>query len=327
MHAEPSILGGAERLGVWQGAAEMTEREEFFVEVEAGARLWCESIGESHDVVLTTIACWMSADMDDLAEGHRVVFVDPRGRGNSDPVPDDYPLSGDTAIDDLERVRRHLGVDRVSVLGWSAAGAVACGFAMRYPERVNRVVTVGWVPPRRRSREEQEGDMAEASRRVAARGGAELAAEVERLRAEGLDQSDPVVFTRVEALAIARTQVPRPEVFDRMASEPWRCHNEQGGRWRSVLGRLQNAPRPELSGRLGAPTLIVYGDADRFPFGTGRDWRWTMTDARILFLKGVGHYPWLEDPATFFPPVTAFLDGVWPRDAEAIGGRAESAPQ
>lgn len=52
--------------------------------------------------------------------------------------------------------------------------------------------------------------------------------------------------------------------------------------------------------------LIIYGDAGRFPFGTGRDWRWTMSDGRILHLHEVGHYPWREDPAAFFPGVATF---------------------
>ena len=294
----------------------MADRVEFFVDVADGQRVFCVSIGQGSQVLLVTIACWLAGDVDRLAEGRRVVLIDPRGRGRSDPPRDAQGLSVDTLVDDLDVVRRAVAAERVSVLGWSASGAVASRYAMDYPDHVDRILTVGWIPPRRTATE--EADLAEARRRITSRGGADRAALVERLRAGGVDQSDPERFAREEAMAIAATQVPDPGVFDRMKSTPWTEPNEQGSRWLAVSQRLAQAkPRP-VSGRLAAPLLVMYGDQDRMPLGASRDWRWTMPDAKLLVLRGVGHYPWLEQPERFFADAGEFLSGSWPRGAEPI---------
>lgn len=239
----------------------MDEREEFFVDVAPGQRVFCVSIGSGAPVLLVTIACWLARDVDPLADGRRVVLVDPRGRGRSDPPSDPGRLSVDTLVDDLDAVRRAVDAERVSLFGWSASGAVACRYAMDHPDRVDRVLTAGWLPPRRTPTDET--DLAEARRRIASRGGADRAAAVEGLRAVGVDVSDPARFAREEAMAIAATQVPNPEVFDHMRSTPWQDPNEQRSRWIAISQGIAKSKARQVSGRLDAPTLVMYGDQDR----------------------------------------------------------------
>src|SRR5262245_47289985 len=72
------------------------------------------------------------ASLDDVAQ---LVYVDHRGCGrSSDGNPADYTL--DNNIDDLEALRDHLGLSRISLLGSSYGGMVALGYALRYPQRV-----------------------------------------------------------------------------------------------------------------------------------------------------------------------------------------------
>jgi pimeloyl-ACP methyl ester carboxylesterase len=294
----------------------VVDREEFFVDVADGQRVFCVSIGSGPEVLLVTIACWLAGDVDALADGRRVVLVDPRGRGRSDSPSDAEPFSVDVLVDDLDAVRKAVAADRVSVFGWSGSGAVAARYAMDYADRVERVLTVGWLPPRRTRT--SEADLVEARRRITSRRGTERAMFVDQLRTDGVDVSDPARFAREEAMAIAATQVPDPRVFDRMESAPWIEPNEQGSRWIAISQRLAQAEARRVSGQLNAPTLVMYGDEDRFPMSDARDWRWSMPDARLLVLHGVGHYPWLEQPESFFADANAFLNGAWPRGAEPI---------
>ena len=74
---------------------------------------------------LVTIACGLAGDVGPLAEGRRVVLIDPRGRSRSDPPDDTDGFSIDTLVDDLETVRKAVGAEHVSVFGSSASGAVA----------------------------------------------------------------------------------------------------------------------------------------------------------------------------------------------------------
>jgi proline iminopeptidase len=67
-----------------------------------------------------------------------------------------------------------------------------------------------------------------------------------------------------------------------------------------------------------APTLVVHGLEDLVLPNAARLWGTLIEDARVLWLTGVGHFPWLEDPATFFPATDAFLRGKWPDAADRV---------
>ena len=80
-----------------------------------------------------------------LRDTAQLVYVDYRGSGRSaagDPAT--YTL--DNNIDDLDALREHLGLNRISVLGSSYGGMVAQGYALRYPERVANLILVCTAP-------------------------------------------------------------------------------------------------------------------------------------------------------------------------------------
>lgn len=83
-----------------------------------------------------------SAALRDVAQ---LVYVDHRGCGRSRPGdPALYTL--DNNVDDLDALREHLGLDRISVLGSSYGGMVAQCYALRFPERLANLVLVCTAP-------------------------------------------------------------------------------------------------------------------------------------------------------------------------------------
>ncbi|MBO1080659.1 alpha/beta fold hydrolase [Roseomonas haemaphysalidis] len=76
-----------------------------------------------------------------LAERMQLVYVDHRGQGRSakgDPAT--YTL--DQNVEDLEALRRHLGLGPVVSIGTSYGGMVALAHAARYPDSVSHLVAV-----------------------------------------------------------------------------------------------------------------------------------------------------------------------------------------
>ncbi len=72
------------------------------------------------------------------------VSLDRPGFGLSDPSP------GRVVVDhvgDVERVLDHLGIERVSVFGWSGGGPHALALGARLPDRVARVAVLGSPAP------------------------------------------------------------------------------------------------------------------------------------------------------------------------------------
>ena len=81
-------------------------------------------------------------------ERYRIIVFDQRGSGLSRPHASepDADLSTNTTwhlVDDLERLREHLGVDRWQVFGGSWGSTLALAYAETHPERVTELVLRG----------------------------------------------------------------------------------------------------------------------------------------------------------------------------------------
>jgi proline iminopeptidase len=94
----------------------------------------------------------------------RAVLFDQRGCGRSRPLADDpeYDLSTNTTahlIDDLERLREHLGIQRWVVVGVSWGVTLGLAYAQQHPERVSAMVLGAVTAGTRRETEWVTRDM------------------------------------------------------------------------------------------------------------------------------------------------------------------------
>ena len=81
--------------------------------------------GASHDYFLPHLL--------PLARRHRLVFIDERGSGRSPKLEDAKLYTVDNMVEDVEAVRRALGLGKVALLGHSYGGVVAQAYALKYP--------------------------------------------------------------------------------------------------------------------------------------------------------------------------------------------------
>jgi len=81
-------------------------------------------------------------DWDDFAKIDdfvTVVAIHPRGSGLSGPASGDAYLLPDYAAD-VEALRKHLGLDKPMLMGWSHGGMVAMQFAANYPDSLSKLI-------------------------------------------------------------------------------------------------------------------------------------------------------------------------------------------
>jgi pimeloyl-ACP methyl ester carboxylesterase/DNA-binding CsgD family transcriptional regulator len=91
--------------------------------------------------------------LEGLGRSHTVIRYDERGCGLSDW--ETGVLSVDTWLSDLEAVVDAAGVERFSLLGISQGAAIAVAYAVRHPERVDRIVLCGGYAQGRNHRGER----------------------------------------------------------------------------------------------------------------------------------------------------------------------------
>jgi proline iminopeptidase len=112
-----------------------------------GARLGYESEGSGEPLILISGGPGISHDyfhpyFSSLRDSYRVVYFDAFGRGKSDRATNsrDYTLARD--VDDLEALRKTLGLGAINLLGHSYGGVVAQAYALRFPDSLRRLILV-----------------------------------------------------------------------------------------------------------------------------------------------------------------------------------------
>lgn len=247
--------------------------------------------GAQHDYLLP--------QMLQLGEGRDLLFYDQRGGGKS-RTDDPTPVTWQVHVADLAAVIAELGVEPLTLVGYSWGGMLALLYAIeaaagRVPVAPRRLVLIDPAPLSRAWRAEFE---AEFQRRQAGPEVARLRAE---LAASGLKERDPAAWRqRTFELSVAG-------YFD----DPGRARDLTPFR---VTGRVQQSTWeslgdfdlvPLLRG-VRVPTLCVHGWRDPIPVESTIAAARAL-DARCVVLEASGHVPYVEQPGPLFGAIEQFL--------------------
>lgn len=84
-------------------------------------------------------------DYECLVTTGNIVFIDPRGCGLSDRQdPSTYNM--DNYIQDVDEIRKHLHLDKITLLGKSYGAMCALGYTLDYPEHVSSLILAAGYP-------------------------------------------------------------------------------------------------------------------------------------------------------------------------------------
>jgi class 3 adenylate cyclase len=228
-----------------------------------------------------------------LASFSRLILVDPRGRGFSDAVSGDAPLSLEARMDDLRSVLDAVGSDRSAILGVFEGTAMCALFAATYPARTTALLLYAayargaWAAdyPWAWTDEEMEQDIAEA---------------------------DEALYSASDAYYMHWVEEFVPSLAHDAAFQPWlrKVFNSPGNRASMIaLERLEHevdirAVLPTIR----VPTLVINRTGDRIadlPEG-----RWVadqIPGAKFAELPGDDHPPWAGDQRAVIETIRSFL--------------------
>jgi pimeloyl-ACP methyl ester carboxylesterase len=100
-------------------------------------------MGQGDPIVLimgssSTMDIWDSRFLDNLSSKYKVVIFDNRGMGNTTAPPGNFSIA--EFANDTAGFMAALGIEKAHVMGWSMGSFIAQELAIRYPERVNKII-------------------------------------------------------------------------------------------------------------------------------------------------------------------------------------------
>lgn len=223
-----------------------------------------------------------------LATFARVIFLDRRGTGLSDPV-DRLPTL-EERVEDLRAVLRAAGSERAAIFGISEGGQMSMLYAATHPDATHALVLYGTFAegatiPGHLGRHfpDSTGDLAEDVARFWGQGAA--------TRVLAPSRAGDAEFVRQWAK------------MERMAASP--------GAIRAILAMAFDADVRAVLPTIRVPTLVLAREDDAVvPAGETRKLAEQIPGARYEELPGADHLAWTGDVDALLGRVEEFLTGV-----------------
>lgn len=246
--------------------------------------------GAHHDYLLP--------QYDELGWRRTLLYYDQRGGGRS-PVQRDVPVGWREHVADLEALRSHWSLDRLTLLGYSWGGLLAVLYALEHPSRVARLALVSSAPMTATWRDEFE-------RRFAARMAQPwIARSRADLMASGIARTDPEKYRHIAfALSVAgyfrdpslATQMTPFRVTERTRRAVWESLGDYDLRQR-IHQTFPNGTAPR--------SLLLHGVYDPMPLESARETAALLSTGVIEL--ATGHAPHVEAPEDFVRVLDGFL--------------------
>ncbi len=330
VHIEPALITEIPQVGRFCDELGLPTHR---VDVGGGAELFVEEQGEGVPLVLINggpggthhyFHPWFGR----AAAYARVIYYDQRGCGLSDFAPGEDGYSVDQAVDDLDALRRALGIDKWVILGYSYGGFLAQLYTVTHPEDVAGLVLVGAatttggeVGPSRQSEflSQQEKDRGDEIRRQLQ----ELSSETDLSRRE---YTRLLVYNNFINGDWKRQNYYKPslERMAQMALYEWDHDDDFNGTvWETASGI-------DLAGAFDAspiPTLILEGTWD-LTWGDGKPELLERhhPNATLVMFENAGHGIYDEQPERFFGVLENFIRNLPAVPPQAMAVYKETLP-
>jgi proline iminopeptidase len=292
-------------------ASTIRQPHEAHIPVE-GAELYVREIGQGPAIIVLHGGpdfdhSYLVPELDRLSDSYHLIYYDQRGRGRSaDHVqPEDVTLASD--LSDLDKVREHFHLDSVTLLGHSWGTVLALEYALRYSQRVSRMILMNPAPASISDYKQLRSDWLE-----------KRPADMEQRKiisaTPAYQQGDPAAVTAYYRIHF-KPAFARPENYEKFMTRLSASFTREGVvKARAVEARLMtetwSKPGYNLLPKLKTvtiPALVISGDHEFIPAATAEHISQALPNARLVTLRNCGHFTYLECPVPVHKDIDKFF--------------------
>ncbi|HVP38095.1 MAG TPA: proline iminopeptidase-family hydrolase [Candidatus Saccharimonadales bacterium] len=319
------VLAGA--LGLASGCAPAGEKaaapgvyaiQEQYVDA-GGVLIYVKSFGQGDPLVILHGGPGASHDyflpcLVPLARHNRLVFLDERGSGKSEKLEDVQQYTVENMAEDVEAVRKALGLGKINLLGHSCGGVVAQAYALKYQANLNHLVLCSTF----HSTKALNAVFRQMEQKMAP----ELRLRIQSLEAAGLyghgkdyeknryPSSYMIAAWGEGYFPYLYQNHPDPN-YDPVANGimSWDLYREMWGSHGEFVvdGNLASVEYADRLKTLTVPTLITVGDHDESDPSIARDMHALIPGSKLVVLPKSGHMTFVDQPGLFLRAVDEFL--------------------
>jgi proline iminopeptidase len=263
--------------------------------------------GASHDYFLPYLL--------PLARSNRLVFIDERGSGKSEKLEDVSKYTVEAMAEDVEAVRKALGLGKINLLGHSYGGVLAQAYAFKYQANLSHLVLCSTFHSTKA--------LNEIFRQMKAKMPPELRARIDKAEAAGLyghgkDYERNRYTNDYMIAAWGEGYFPylyqnRPDPnYDPVANGimSWDLYRQMWGSHGEFVvdGSLVSVEYADRLGTIKVPTLITVGDHDESDPSIARDMAARIPGSKLVILPKSGHMTFVDQQGMFNRAVDEFLN-------------------
>ena len=232
-----------------------------------------------------------------VAAGHRVVTVDLRGCGGSEPS--DGPALMEALAGDVAGVLDALRVERAALAGHSIGGYVALAYFRMYAERVAGIALLA-----SHVNADARADSPDPVQRELAAGRAALAERLEREHS-----MDAAIASYLPKYFAPHVYADDPALVERARAVMAR--QDPSGTAQLIRGMAERVDARDLLEDIAVPALVLAGAQDVYLTPESlRETAAAIAGAEFVGLERVGHAPMLEAPEKTADALASFAERV-----------------
>ena len=265
--------------------------------------------GASHDYFLPYLL--------PLARTNKVIFIDERGSGRSEKLPDATQYTVENMVEDVEAVRQALGLGKISLLGHSYGGVLAQAYALKYQSNLSHLILGGTFSSTAAMNEvlarEKQAMAPDAREKLEAFEKAGLFGKGKPWEQYRYPNDYAVLAWGDGYFPFLYQGHPDPN-YDPVAqntSNSWDLYREMWGSHGEFIidGNLKSVEYTARLATIHVPTLIICGDHDESDPSLSRTMHEKVSDSKLVIVPRAGHMAFVDQPALYLKAIDDFVHG------------------
>lgn len=262
--------------------------------------------GASHDYFLPYLV--------PLARHNRLIFIDESGSGKSEKLEDVSKYTVENMVEDVEAVRKALGLGKIALMGHSCGGVLAQAYALKYQKNLTHLILCSTFPSTKQ--------MNEVFVKMKEKMPAELRDRIDKLEKEGLYghglpyeknryTNDYMIAAWGEGYFPYLYQRNPDPNYDPVANGvmSWDLYREMWGSDGEFIidGNLKSVEYVDKLPTIKVPTLITCGDHDECDPSLAKEMNEKIAGSKLVIFPKSGHMTFVDQPDLFIKTVNDFL--------------------